>query len=459
MSIHTAVRAITAELQAQQSIIDARVQTQLTVSEARNRLLRNVDPKDAAGVLKSATDIANETGLSEVAVLGGLEAAVSSTSGNIPLSTKLVRTASKYLRDRPGDIGGFSGTMADLTRVTQSESPEVQLGLLKRIGGLSRITSAELQAKNIAPALIGMREFGGDARTGGALFAALTTGGADVTGERTGTASIQLAAQLAEAAEGEKAFAKTDAFKGLSGLDLRRRITALQSDPELAQAFLSKASFEKKVLGPIRALLLDPSSATARDFAANLDKIPSNQGLAKIGQETMQMFQQYNALEPVAERGRRLGRAVEGLQTRRAEDRLSVTELEQLRTIALETGSTSLGAKFTEFRDRATGGLGVSVGEAIEQIESRLDELEHPTRRDIFAPSQSNLGAFGDVPREPTEEEREAAEILREQVEALKNSVDEQKKTRDQTTRLMEENNRLLAQLARKPFGLVAGPG
>lgn len=461
LSIHAAVKAITAELQAQQDLIDKRVQAQLTIGESRNVLLRNLVGQEALipQVQQAATSIANETGLSETPVNLALASAVSSTGGNVPLSIELVRMAAKFLKDRPQDVGSFAGTLADLTRVTQSVDPEVQLGLLAKVGQLSRVVSPELQAKNIAPALIGSMPFGGDAQTSGALFAALTGGSADVTGERTGTALVALAAQLEDAMAGTGSFRATKnkpgPIPGLAGItQLRERIAYLRSHPQDAKYFLDNASFEKKVLGPITQLLLDPSAQVSRDYQAALGQIGDNATLRRVGAQALGVFRN-NALEPVAERGRRLSRLIENLQTRRAENRLSTSELEQLQIIAQETGSTALGSKLAQLRDRVLGGIGVSVGEAIEQIEARIDELEHPMRRDIFAPSQSNLGAFGEVPREPTREEREAVGILKEQVEQLKKSIEEERKTRTQASTERQKTNELLAAIARRPGGLL----
>jgi hypothetical protein len=165
LTIHAAVRAITTELQAQQELIDKRVATQLTVGESRNVLLRNLIGREDAipAVQAAATSIAGETGLSEVPINLALAQAVSATGVNVPLSIDLVKMAAKFLKDRPQEIGGFAGTLGDLTRVTQSNDPLVQLGLLSKVGQLSRVVSPQLQAKNIAPALINTMPFGGSA--------------------------------------------------------------------------------------------------------------------------------------------------------------------------------------------------------------------------------------------------------------------------------------------------------
>jgi len=435
VSIQKAVALITDELRAQQELIDKRAAAQLTVSESRNLLLRNLDeskPDEIRRTLAGARDIASQTGVSEAAINAALADAVSSTSGNVPLSLKLVSLAARFLKDRPGEVGGFAGTLADLTRVTGSTNPETQLGLLRRVGQLSRIVKPELQAKNIAPALIGTIPFGGDAATSGALFSALTGGGADKTGEQTGTALIGIAAQLEQATLGTKTFKATKTspgpIEGLAGTrSLRERIAYLQRNPDDAAYFLEKGSFEKKVLGPITQLLTDPSSLVARDYAANLGKIPDNAGLASVGKRSLGIFGEFNAIEPVAERGRRLAAAAELLQTRAASPYLSTTELESLRTVVLETGGTSTGERFNKLLARAKGGGKVHVDEAVGILETRLQRLEHPTvpggllaGENVVAPPTN---------REATEAERAQAEILREQLRLLKESLKEQKET------------------------------
>lgn len=373
VSIHKAVQLITEELRVQQEMIDRRAATQVTVGESRNVLLRNLVGQDEAtirGTLQSAAQIATDTGVSEVAINQALASAVSATGGNIPLAVDLVRDAAKFLADRPAEIGEFAGTLGDLTRVTNVADARTSLGLLSRVGQLSRITSPALQARNIAPALIGTMAFGGDAATSGALFAALTTGTGDVSGERTGTALISLAQQLDEAARGAGTFAKTFQPGEIQGTSLAERIRFLQQQPELARRFVERASFERKAVGPIRQLLTEPDSQIARELAAAQQQFGDLAALRAVGDEALAVFAM-NQLQPVSDRRRRIQRAMEQLQTRRPEAQLSTEEIEHVRTLLLESGMRAWGANIDLQIASKTGGVGVSLDEAIDLLRNR----------------------------------------------------------------------------------------
>lgn len=426
LTVRTAVQAITAELKAQQELIDRRTQTQLTISESRNLLLRNLDeskPDEIRRVQRAAIGLARETGVSEHSINVALASAVSSTGGNVPLATNLVSLATRYLKDRPSEIGDFAGSLADLTRITNSTDPEVQLGLLRRVGQLSRITESRAQAENIAPALIGTAAFGGTAPVSGALFAALTTGAADVKGASSGTALIALAAQLEDATKGTNSFRETKnspgPIRGLAGsTDLGARVAYLQAHPQDAKYFLEQASFEKKLLGPITQLLTDPRSQVALDYAGNRTRIPGIAGLNRIGERTLGIFDEFNTLEPVAERRRRLDSLVEQYQTRKPSRNLDTHDLENLRTIALETGSTAFGAKLDEYVARIKGHGVVSSEEAIKLLESRRDELEHPVSKRTFTAGDLTVPVY--TPRAATPEEKQSAKLLKQAVDELK---------------------------------------
>lgn len=423
MGVQQAIGLVRAELAAAQKMVDDKNVTQLTVGQSRNVLLRNLvgsSPDEIQSVQKAATDIAADTGVSEVPINAALAAAISATGGKNKLAVSLVRQSAKFLKDRPDEIGDFAGSLGDLTRVTGSDDPMVSMGLLAKTGQLSRITSPKLLAASAAPALIGATAFGGDARTGASLFAALTSGSGDFTGASTGTALIALASQLDDASKGKGSFEKLFKPGEIAGNTLLDRIRALQNNPELAQRFIDKASFEKKAQGPMQQLLLDPRSAVRADFENALKQVPDNSGLAKVGQEAVDIFR-FNTLENMAGRSRNLKSGVERLQTNRPSDRLSSDDLEQIKTSLLETGSTAAGAQLTEIIGRIKGGGTVPATEATNIIRGRLQQLEHPLQ-------SVDYGGLGDhqalVPREQTGEEKEQAAILRKMLEQLEKQTD-----------------------------------
>lgn len=431
-SVQTAVSLITAELRAQQELIDKRNATQLSVGESRNVLLRNLigsPDKEIRSALAAGKSIAQGTNVSEVPINNALASAISAT-GNVPLSIELVRRSAQFLQDRPGEIGDFAGALGDLTRMTHSNDPNIALGLLAQIGRITRITSPQQTARSVAPALLGTLPFGGTAQSAGAVFAALTTGSGDVEGMHSGTGTIALAQQLEEAALGKGGFAPTSSHPGfdpgeLKGANLLERLRFLQQNPAAAQKFLDLASFERKVVGQITQLLIDPRSDVRRDFETAMSSIGDNRSLLTQGRSANSIFG-YNEFEPVASRSRTINRLVESLQTRRASERLTTSDLESLRNVALETGSPSIVADVEKWTGVLKGGGTVTTQEAISQLNARAAKLENPTELSGMAAA---FGRTEIVARPSTAEEKESAKLLRDAVRSLEQSLKEQQET------------------------------
>lgn len=431
VSVQKAVGLVTGELQAQQKMIDSRAAAQMTVGESRNVLLRNLDinnPAEIRKIQESATRIASQTGVSETAINNALAQTYSSTSGDVPLSISSVDLAARYLGDQPSNIPQFAGTLADLSRVTGSKDPRVQLGLIRAVGAVSRVVDADKQARSIPQALIGAGQFGGTARTSGALFGALSGGGADQEGQQTATAQIALSAQLDEMAKGKGAFEPSKLadlptqqqwdigqLMVIPGLD--ERIKYLQQHKGVAEAFLDRASFEKKMLGPIQQLLLDPKSKVAQDYQANLGKIPGNQELAGIADKTLGVFGSYNALEPTAQRSRALKQTLERFQTRHSSEYLSTEEQGTVKDLLMESGQSGLSADLGDLVGKLKGGGKIKTSEVVGRVSARVDELEHPTIH-YSGVGDGDPGQTFDRP--PTPAESEAASILREMLSTLR---------------------------------------
>jgi hypothetical protein len=383
-------------------------------------LLRNLigsPDAEVKGALAAGGEIAGATGLSEVSVNNALADTISAT-GDVPLSIKLVRRSAQFLPDQPGQVGDFAGALGDLTRVTGSTDPNVALGLLAQLGPASRIKSMDMTAKNAAPALIGAQAFGGTAQSSGALFAALTTGTADVTGERSRTATISLAQQLEEASLGKGSFEKSFAPGELKGSNLLERIRTLQGNPALAQKFLDNGSFERTVVGAVTQLLTDPKAKIGEDFNTALSKIGDTESLRKQGEAATGIFK-FNRLQGTADRTRALQSGLEQLQVRKQSDRLDTIDLEAIRGQLLETGSTAAGAKIAEIIGRIKGSGTVPVSETENIVSSRIQELRHPLATGGTKAAQANL--YGEsYERTPTQDENKQAEILERMLELLK---------------------------------------
>ncbi|REJ65829.1 MAG: hypothetical protein DWQ31_16585 [Planctomycetota bacterium] len=274
LSLQSALRLITQEMQKQQEFVDKRAAAQLSVSESRNLVLRNVvskTPAEREAILANSQRLASETGVSETAINAGLAQALSASGGKVSASLEATKIASRFLVDRPSEIGEFAGTLLDLSKITQTDDALTNLGLLSRVGELGRVVDPGLQARNIAPALIGFQTTGGTGREAGALYAALSNAGADVRGERTGTSLIQLGEQLRDF------LSEDDTAKDLAAAQEKRKnaVEAIaKAEERLASAKTAEAELEERLAArsPAKTAAArrtrEVSDAQARDRAA-----------------------------------------------------------------------------------------------------------------------------------------------------------------------------------------------
>jgi len=174
-------------------------------------------------VYKRASDALSARGDKPVYGPGGAMAAVKASYGFAP-------------GDMAAGIAG-AGAALDISAVTGGTA-EQSLGFLQAVGQKARITDPKKLAVNLPPALTAAMASGADPQTAAAMFAALTQGMADPTGESSRTASISLSQELRKFEGGGDAWAT---------LSMRDRIAKLQSDPELQQQFFADASFEKRL--------------------------------------------------------------------------------------------------------------------------------------------------------------------------------------------------------------------
>lgn len=489
VSVQGMVRAVTDEMKAQQEMIDKRTAAQMTVSESRNVVLRNMvgeKPETIKAMQTAADKISSATGVSEVFVNQGLAEAYSASGGNAPASISAVEAITKFLRDQPADIGQMSGSVLDLSKVTGTTDANTNLGLLALTGKLGRVVKPHEQSENIAPALVGSLGFGLGASDAGALFAALSSGGADFQGRRTGTGQIRLLEQLrdfsvdtseleksrAEAEErvrtaltkrmaaGErlqnaktpraqqaalKSFETANAelakhSKSMTQLGgalldekaaaaslataktMPERIALLQRNPALAQRFMAGAEFEAKVQVPIEDLLLRPNSPTAQMYRDFRAQIPGNAGLAAIGQEAVTMPEKYNTLEPVAARIRAMKNAVEQIQTG-GDKRYSISTEER---DLMKTLAMEVGEPGLIARvNDFTQGVGDGVaGESVPRLIEQIERAK-TLNRDVMRLGPLGVPAIDDSQLTP--EQRRRDEVFDKLLEVM---------------RLVEENTR-----------------
>ncbi len=196
-----AFKLVTAETANIKDLQESAASSQVTVSGARQELIRNLGGFSASEirrVIRGGESISAATGVSQVPIFRGLAQGVSASGGDINLALAAAGQAARFLADSPEDIAQFQGALIDLSKVTGSKVPRVNLGFQQLIGQFSRVVDPKFQARQIPRALIGTQAFGGTAVGAGSLFAALSVGGADITGAPSATGTISLAKQLSE---------------------------------------------------------------------------------------------------------------------------------------------------------------------------------------------------------------------------------------------------------------------
>jgi hypothetical protein len=415
-TLGTAAKLVTNELRAQQDLVDKAQAAKTTVSESRNVLIRNlVGESDATvkGVLSEDADLAKRLNVSESVVNMARADALSATGGDRKASYEAVAIATQFLKDRPADIAGFTGTLTDLSKATGTTDAQVNLGYLATVGKLSRVVDPRAQGQNLAPAIINQLAYGSTSQEAAALTAALTSAAADSQGATSGTGSIALAEQLRSFFGGQ----------GTTG----QRIAALQSDPAKAQAFLADASFEKKVGGVIEQLLTDPNSEAARLFRANLSQIPDTAGLRARGGQAIAALGLNNLNAPV-DLERSIDAATERSDITVTNGKLTSKSIAQLR--ALTTRATDSLTSTMMYGAASAGG--VTPDEALTILSANRVHAENDiarSQRGLNGPlSRLMPGATANV-QDRIGESKEVIKALDDMINILRQQVDEQQKT------------------------------
>lgn len=428
-SVQQAVQFITTELEAQQDLFDRASDTQITVDQSRAGLRRNLVGLDASAIgdiqlqLESLADTLN---LSEVQINRAAADAISASGGDVAASLAAVTQAARFSQDSPENISLLAGTLLDIKKATGSRDAETNLGFLATLGSAGRVVDVRQQASNLAPGVIGTLAFGGDAKTSGALLAALTNAGADFTGARSSTALIALAEQLDKF---DTAVSQDDTADGRSFRQadtLAERLRLVQSSSGLQDLFLRDASFEKQVKGVIIQLLTDGTSQAAQQFTQNLGLFGSDAELAAVGRSTIENLRAANPLQRTAAVDRAIARARERGQIGDTSNALSRPQIESIQEILQRSGQFASESRARSFTSRLDGD-GVTVSDAVSLLRDRADAILTTQTSAFTAGSAGGVR----VNREANEAERESAaklDRLADQLEKLLGATVDQTK-------------------------------
>lgn len=427
--VYMALRAITAELKQVFELQEKAATAQITLSGARSTLLRNLPMAtraEKAEMITSAGVIARETLVPEKYITIALAEAVSASMGKLEASKRAVRRAAMMYPDQPEAIRGMAGAYLDLSKVTGTIVASVNQGLMNYIAGMSRVVNPQQQLMNIPKAMIGQVLQGSTVAGAAALFSTLTTQIADPTGRITGTAAINLARQLREYKEGEKAFVKVRPSRRLTGETTGERLAELWADPKKAQTFMEIASFETKAIGAIRQLVLDPTSAIVQEYKAGVKALPDEAALTKLADDMIAGLY-IDPLAGIAKLKRSFDSATDEILTTDIISATGEVSRKGLIGVLKATGQGAMAERMVRARYELATDLGKTG--AIDVAQNILTERAKYLER----PYDIKWGHYGEgagydvsreVPRAPTERETEMAEMLHRQVEVLEGIQD-----------------------------------
>lgn len=200
-------------------------------------------------------------------------AATDALSAKGSLSNEVaLRAVEQAFRIAPGNLGvgrELSGRILDILKVTGGKDPRAAAGFLMNVQGAARVTSLRKVGAAGVPTITSLRKMGDSTEEGGELFAAMSQMMSDVTGDRSKTATINLAKRLGEFVPEEQAKdergkftvpeKQIQAFEGAE--DTQERIKVMQESPELRRAFFAQTSFSAEATGAIRGLLAGQKSS------------------------------------------------------------------------------------------------------------------------------------------------------------------------------------------------------
>jgi hypothetical protein len=301
---------------------------------------------------------------------------------------------------------------------------------------LSRVVDPARQAKNIPRAVIGAADLGATARESGALFGAISTAAADITGETTGTAIVSFTQQIRDFFREDKKLVAEKRRAGFEGeLSLTERIAFLQGRPEAGERFLDEASFEKTVLGAFETLIrgVDPEgeiSASARLFAANLEKIGGTAELAEIGKTILRQLS-LDPLETVATLQRTFRTAEEQLVTRDLISAEAGVARAGLTGVLKAAGVTDIERRVAALGFELETDLGRrgAAQAVVDQLSGVLQGMERSLERDVPAATLimgqviPTLPTGPLSPRDPTGEEVRIRDELVALIEEIKQLI------------------------------------
>lgn len=282
VSVNAAIQLGTKLIQDRMEMQRKAAQTQVTEAGAQAKLLRNLADSEAADVLKEVDQISRDTGVSRKLVnVVASEAVSAKGSLTVDQAMDAVRQAVRIAPEDETEATAIAGGLLDVASATGSTDARKNLGALVAIQEESRAKKLESISQHLVPAITGVRERGDSFTDAAALGVAFTNVLKDPEGRMSGTGALQLAKQLDEFLPENDQYTRNQfgrrvlSKRGTGLSSTAERIEFLQQNPELAEDFLSQASFESKVDPFARALVQKPDSEVARNYDTLRRRLPT----------------------------------------------------------------------------------------------------------------------------------------------------------------------------------------
>jgi hypothetical protein len=390
-SVQGAIRLVTDEFTHMIEVQRRAKETTITTADAQIKALRNLGATTAKGrdqFVTQVQEISRETGVSEKDIYLRASAALSAR-GDLSVAAAMgaVRESARLVPESAQEGTAVAGAALDLAKITGSQKAAENIGLLMAIGQTARVVDVGMLAEHVAPAVTGLTARGDTPRQAGAIWSALTTGMADPTGRRSGTAAIQLANQLAEFLPEEDTFkyvTKTRRGQKIEERVLDRpgtgltstleRIEYLQDNQEAREKFFAAASFEQKSKATVEQMLTGRGTG-ATALAQFLERIP---GVAEAGGLYAQRLDVIRGgeIQQTADFSRRGGTFAERMELMNQEwARLGAARENTVRILE-NTGQSALATRLRQFEFNVTGAP--AVDRMVGMLERRREELLRP---------------------------------------------------------------------------------
>lgn len=264
--------------------------------------------QERSEILGGLAGISKRTGVKQgdlMAALPGLTSAQGALS--TPQMMSALEMAARVAPHNAETMGELALGLENTASLTGSKDMQENMGFQLGIGRGTQIKNLGDINKYLIRGAIGVKGFGGSATDAAAIVSTLTSTMKDTEGRLSQTAGISLAQQLAEFMPEKDRFTTDERgrkkleARGTGLTDTASRIAAMQSDANLRDQFMAKASFEHQAFIPIQQMLTGgtegagilesrkkdiqlgaAAKATAADFMATVENEPMQQGAASV---------------------------------------------------------------------------------------------------------------------------------------------------------------------------------